>query len=273
MFCAVAIHELAHAMMDGERSHDLDYRTTWQWLTDRFDDGQKDIFCVPPDHVGQRCDDGGRTGGENMPRVRRIKHVLEESLANAFALRQRFSDGERIAVTAFVSGQSPPYRAGLNWLHLDDDALAQTARSWSRFRRDLPGPTRNTPGRLKRVYEEGRTPLELLADRLASKVSKPISGPVDFEADFLRHLAARLPAWQAEYQKCGENNYDDRFLNYYCGVYERLAIHADHVGDDKLVLALLVQWENNGRHGAAACGHFRSLYEKKIAAAIARTKP
>ena len=251
LFCAVAIHELAHALMDGESSHHMHHRTSLRWLTNCFDGEHRNSFYVPSDHDGQSCIDCKireiNLGDRRiiLPRVRRIEHIVEESLANAFALRQRFSDEERIAVTAFVRGQSPAYRAGLNWT-MDEKSLWQSAQSWSGFKHLLPGGRRGYD-RWKRVYEEHRvqTPLDLLADRL---LQEAVPNPVDFQAEFRGHLVERLPDWQTEYERMGRRGIHeqrDDFLNDGVGVYWWVTSFGG-LGDEGQRLEWLRLWAGNG---------------------------
>jgi hypothetical protein len=59
--------------------------------------------------------------------------IIEESLANALALRQSFGEDHLAAIRVFVESQSEPYQLGLRW-HGDLGLLLDMAATWRGFK-------------------------------------------------------------------------------------------------------------------------------------------
>ena len=227
---AVVIHELAHSLMDSGPDHPSCY-TPWDWLARELDEETRVHYLENLDHYFDShcyCDFHRKN---ILPKVRQWRHVIEESLANAFVLKQDFNAEQLAALTLFIANQPPAYKAGLKW-QCTLPELLETAESWRRFKSDL--------SRWDLIYSEAdvKSTLEILADRLTKvemgqeggaliylyadclKESESV-GAVDFQKDFYQYLASRLPVWQATFEK-DEKKWGD-FLNGTFGVLWHLA--------------------------------------------------
>ena len=68
-----------------------------------------------------------------LRQLKQRRRIIEESLANAFILKQAFGKRRLAALRTFVESQSAAYRAGLRWGG-DIAQLLGTAASWRRFK-------------------------------------------------------------------------------------------------------------------------------------------
>ena len=108
----VVLHELAHALMAINRDK-FDSRINWQ-------NGLKDFACS----------NNSNSIGHERADLYNIAHgkIIEESLANAFSLIH-FDGNEKVFLKSFISGESKPYRLGLNW-KMNPLDLLETMDSW-----------------------------------------------------------------------------------------------------------------------------------------------
>jgi hypothetical protein len=198
----VIIHELAHALMDGRtcRFHAWSPTKFLQELRDKAANDLPDEFKNAPlpdsdceefirrnivSHARQ-CKAKATTGPSKdwitadstiLP-LRQQQKVVEESLANAFALKQAFGDRQMAALRVFIGSQSAPYKAGLRW-QSDIGQLLDTALSWRCFKGDdlWLGDCKV----IKRMSEQSRQRegLERLAQRLENPQEAIVS--IDFQ--------------------------------------------------------------------------------------------
>jgi hypothetical protein len=141
LFCMVVIHELAHALMDDYRTHQRQYEP-WLFLTSRFDKMDFDYFDQSMACAGKasrECADCNRPRDIHLKGTLRIRHVIEESLANAIALQQNYEPIERNVIDEFVSRQSQAYKAGLKWPPSLPDLLGTASHwlNWKDLEKDL----------------------------------------------------------------------------------------------------------------------------------------
>jgi hypothetical protein len=217
---AVVGHELAHALMD-EPWHDQ--RMHWDWFVEVADDRPWLRFHAP-------YASGLRSGGAaQWPATR---HVIEESLANAFVLRQRFPAAGQAFLRDFMARQPTGYRAGPLWTG-DLDALRRLASGWEWLKRDAER------GRWSFLFEQPGHLLQALLDQLSD--TEPVA-PVDFIGMFHRHLDQQVDGWQLLLQQQG-GEWDER-LNGSFGALDVLTSF-DRVGETRR-LVLLRQWAGNG---------------------------
>ena len=128
----VAFHELAHAGMCEAAAVPCPGHRSWQAIAQAFDAGEQQAAEAMLESAisfnKNRCN--------WRPRQRltwptaHARHTIEESLANAIALRQRYDAPTASLLRDWVSRQPPSYRAGLHW-EIDDEALFTTASSWT----------------------------------------------------------------------------------------------------------------------------------------------
>lgn len=112
-----------------------------------------------------------------------MRHVIEESLANAIALRQNYRFSEQKFLEKFVSGQSRPYRAGLKWARPLADLL-EIADNWLDWKETL---TQNSE---KYDFKTDCSSGPCLIHRLLSQVKLPNRKPISvksFEDEFRMH--------------------------------------------------------------------------------------
>ena len=222
---AVVIHELAHSLLD-ERDDPCD--TSWSWLI-RARLNEDSAY----DFQRQTCHCHRRTVTSNIESWR---HTVEESLANAFVIRQRFTRRQLDALVKFIELQPLAYRAGLRW-KCSMGKLIETAESWCKFKSGYVYRSRW----LHMLNEPN--PLGELANRLMQGTETVKS--FDFDKTIHQHMLHRLSAWQVEF----ERNKDawDNFLNGTGGVLYELVSRS---GVDGLSptrrLKLLRQWSSNG---------------------------
>lgn len=233
----VVIHELAHSLMNQDSGPNAD-DVPWGWLTRELDEGRKFPFSNPS--VRHCCPTNIIP---SIPRVVAYMHIVEESLANALVLRQRFGKEKLDVLRHFVGCQPGSYRAGLSWKG-DFAELMDTAQSWAHCKSFYMKP------RWSLMHSEVHvsSPLEDLALNLIA--GKDISA-FSFEKSFDKHILARLPAWQAEWHK--NRGMWHEFLNGTFGILHTLVIFGfAHGVDSGLRLKLLRQWAANGSTEASA---------------------
>ena len=184
---AVVIHELAHSLMTPAATSNK-CLVPWMWLADwKNGRGQYNFSRF-------RCDYSHNSA---IPiQLRRLRRFIEESLANAFVLKQCFKTVELAALRKFVDSQPPEYKAGLQWKS-DIKNLLDTGEAWSRFNEEW------IKCRWALIYSEiGGTrspvPMEVLIEDL--KAGKNISS-FNFGGKFEGYLRSRLPEWRAKAHK------------------------------------------------------------------------
>jgi hypothetical protein len=187
----VIIHELAHYLMDDRTFSDYHCRlrpwthyvrslediATKQGSDAFVDDPIADAECeelVNEKRYARMSNCSLRTKANQEGRERNLASVstlheerrfVEESLANAFVLRQDF--GHRLAaVRVFMDSQSEAYKSGMKW-HGDLERLLEMASEWRRFKSESikledPRWTSRAPSQqvsLTRLVESLRSPL------------------------------------------------------------------------------------------------------------------
>lgn len=101
--------------------------------------------------------------------------MVEESLANAFVLKQRFDERHQAALRDFMDAESAPYKAGLRWNGTIHELL-RTASSWRMFKTDDIGIVGR---KWKNVQPSRRNRLEGLVRRL--REPQEAIGSFDFQ--------------------------------------------------------------------------------------------
>ena len=234
---AVVIHELAHPLMDEDTSRNQ-CDTSLDSLAHRLDEVPKADYLENLDHYFDSYCHCHRHNYRNniSPALRQWRHVIEESLANAFVLKQRFTVEQLAALTQFIASQPPAYKAGLKW-KCTLPKLLETAESWSSFKDTF------LDSKWELIYSENnvKSPLEVLTDRLNKTENV---GSYDFEREFKRHLVSRLPVWQVAFEKGDQKR--GEFLNDTFGVLYYLAYFFDHRITPNQKLKFLRQWAANG---------------------------
>jgi hypothetical protein len=232
---AVVIHEVAHSLMDNDSSrHHCD--TPWSWLADCLDEEPKEHYLENIDHYfDAHCH---RYGYRNItiPKLRQWQHVIEESLANAFVLKQGFNAEQLAALTLFITNQPYAYKVGLKW-KCTMPKLLETAESWRSFK----GHFLDSNWDLIYSETDAKSSLEVLVDRLNEA---EYVGSYNFEREFKRHLISRLPVWQAAFEQ-GDKKWGE-FLNETFGVLFYLVHFFDHKTKPTQRLKFLKQWASNG---------------------------
>ena len=152
---AVIIHELAHSLMDGQRCGTWSWTKYVRWLEDNAPSShadewtntpvpdrdcevwiQKRISAKPECRLkSNSIESWSKANSISVKPLREQREVVEESLANAFVLRQAFGERHLAALRVFIDAQSAPYKAGLRWLGNIGELLS-TASSWSCFKTD-----------------------------------------------------------------------------------------------------------------------------------------
>ena len=225
---SVIIHELAHSLMDHEV---YESEVSWRWLAKHID--PKVVYkysCNCPYHRDISKD------------LRKSKRIVEESLANAFVLKQRFNESQLVDLVSFMLHQPNGYSAGPNW-KAPLPKLLDTASSWGNFkhrilyRPHLKLALENTDNP---VSVKGN-PLEVLVERL--QIPNDITDfSYDFNRLFFDYLEKKLDSWlndYAQYQILGRE-----FLNGPFGVLSTLSSLS--ISDPKNRLKYLRNWAGNG---------------------------
>lgn len=128
----VAFHELAHAGMCEAAAVPCPGHRSWQAIAQAVDAGEQQAA----EAMIESAISFKKSNCNWRPRQRLTRptahacHTIEESLANAIALRQRYDAPTASLLREWVSRQPPSYRAGLHW-EIDDEALFTTASSWT----------------------------------------------------------------------------------------------------------------------------------------------
>ena len=225
---SVIIHELAHSLMDHEV---YESEVSWRWLAKHID--PKVVYkysCNCPYHRDISKD------------LRKSKRIVEESLANAFVLKQRFNESQLVDLVSFMLHQPNGYSAGPNW-KAPLPKLLDTASSWGNFKHRIlyrPHLKLALENTADPVSVEGN-PLEVLVDHLLRR--KDINdSSYDFNRLFFVYLKDNLDRWliaYAQYQILGRE-----FLNGPFGVLSTLSSLS--ISDPKNRLKYLRNWAGNG---------------------------
>jgi len=225
LLIAVVIHELAHWIMDSSGKVDPGTKS-WGRLATRLDE-------EPQYNFRNRCDQSFRE--DRHVKWRKLRRFIEESLANAFVLRQRVQDDELDFLKAFMATEPPGYRQGALWSG-NMQALLKTANTWAALKRDGDHP------RWSFLFDEGYSPLEDLVAKLKS--GKSVSS-VDFVLEFHQYLASRADIWQRKFEENRSSVWHER-LNGSHVVLDTLA----NLGEPSDRLKFWTQWATNGSHHA-----------------------
>lgn len=128
----VAFHELAHAGMCEAAAVPCPGHRSWQAIAQAFDAGEQQAAEVRLESAISfaKSSCNWRPRPSLTRPTKHACHTIEESLANAIALRQRYDAPTVSVLRDWVSRQPPSYRAGLHW-EIDDEALFATATSWT----------------------------------------------------------------------------------------------------------------------------------------------
>jgi hypothetical protein len=184
LFCMVVIHELGHALMHGDRAKSRHMR--WSQLADLFDDGDHEGLVNYLDELTKPKTHCHGCQGRNQhvaADLERMAHIIEESLANAIALKQRYTPLQKKIIEVFMLRQSKPYRAGLKW-KLTLPKLLKTAEAWGQFKGKLGwGPPSYD-------YSKDCSASPCLVHRLIDDNLPPETKPIStktFEAEFNLH--------------------------------------------------------------------------------------
>jgi hypothetical protein len=194
LFCKVVIHELGHALMDNFRTRSREDEP-WHFLASRYDETDeveieyfKQAFPVGG-HAQQGCRYSNHFVKPHFDDSEMMWHVIEESLANAIALGQRYQTADQQFIQEFVSRQSPPYKAGLKW-GLSLPNLLITASNWLAWKDSI---FEKSPDAGKIEYDFNKKCLTnlCLVHRLLGE-NQPRESTVflqkDFEAEFSKHI-------------------------------------------------------------------------------------
>jgi hypothetical protein len=191
LFCKVVIHELSHALMDNFRTRSREYES-WHFLSSIVGkDDHLDYFknALPPQVLSaSNCKDCQYLRGLNLADTKAMRHVIEESLANAIALKQNYGVDEQNFIEKFVSGQAPAYKAGLKW-NLSLSGLLNTASCWSAWKDSL---FENSLKKIATKYDYSKdcSPESCLIHRLLAKDEQKEEKAFSkecFEAEFKKH--------------------------------------------------------------------------------------
>lgn len=167
----VILHELAHWLMDGRWRHYCHCNSPANWLAHVFDDPERDDEWYFKTLNLTKCEC-------HCPyyyltdqfRKQPWYTVIEESLANAYALKFFVKKQQKRIAEAFVSVQPPEYCAGLCW-DLSERDLRATMESWGNILDDWD---------LEKLIEKSTTPtfLDDMATRLIN--GEKITTAIDF---------------------------------------------------------------------------------------------
>jgi len=143
----VAFHELALAGMCEAAVIPCPSHKSWQAIAQAFDAGEQQAA----EAMLESANSFEKNNCHWRPRQRLTRptahacHTVEESLANAIALQQRYDAPTANILRDWVSRQPPSYRAGLLW-EIDDGALFATANSWTHAKPKLHAMDANQNG-------------------------------------------------------------------------------------------------------------------------------
>jgi hypothetical protein len=151
----VIIHELAHYLMDDrtfadDHCRDGSWTKNVRWLEDNATNQRSDEWANDPVADSERerwvkqkldarihgCHVKMETSKDwNNLRLKEQHDLVEESLANAFVLRQQFDPQRQKALEVLMESQSEAYETGLKW-HGSLGQLLDIASTWQRFKSD-----------------------------------------------------------------------------------------------------------------------------------------
>jgi hypothetical protein len=228
----VVIHELAHWIMDPYP----DELISEHWLK------HDEPHFLNLSHIERVY-----SGTPRHPKWRRPRHFIEESLANAFVLKQKFSVQDLDFLKEFIADQPDGYKRGGLWSG-DLDTTIETAQSWARFKRY------GDDARWNFVFDEAGTPVEKIVGRLDEG---QFIRSVDFVREFHQHLASRVGTWQSQYQASAPGSQQQEDWNTHLNdVFDELTSRADLTPPDRV--AFLKQ---RAAHGSAqAVDELRKLH-------------
>jgi hypothetical protein len=166
------------------------------------------------------------------PQWYNLRRFIEESLANAFVLKQNVKTHELDFLKEFTAAQPQGYKQGGLWSGNLGTTL-RAAQTWACFKR------KGDDARWNFVFEEHGTPPQILVDRL--KLNQSISS-IDFVRDFYQHLLGHVGAWQKQFEE-GSPVWNER-LNGIFGVLYTLTTWGNFSPRSRL--KLLRQWAANG---------------------------
>ena len=225
LLIAVVIHELAHWIMDDDSIKDHDV-TPWNWLTSRLEKDIEYNFDYSH-HLASGCD--------RHSTWRHLRQFIEESLANAFVLKQKLDAEELNFLEAFISTQPQGYKQGVLWSG-DLKATLKTAQTWAKFKRD------GDSSRWRFIFDEKFPPVSRLVYSLQQ--GKSIQS-ADFVDDFYKYLVEHVSEWQSEYKK-GKTAWGEH-LNRTFGVFYTLTTLGKFHGiQPEERLQYLELWAGNG---------------------------
>lgn len=168
LLVAVIIHELAHALMCISSEAKIDH-LPWEWLTHRQQIEPTYDFKLT--YIYQKS----KTDWESD------RHFIEESLANAFVLKQKTTPKELNFLKKFTAGQPDGYKQGDRWSG-NLNSTIKTAQTWKSFK------SRVDHDEWYFVFDEKNTPTKNLVDSLKTKNPKKSISSFDFLSEYDQHL-------------------------------------------------------------------------------------
>lgn len=121
LLAAVIIHELGHWLMDRHDETSL-LDTPWRWAASALQDDGAQAEKVTWHGPCLRCKVGGGAPSKEA-------RYIEESLANAIVLKQRFEHKHMKFLRSFIESQPEGYKRGIQWSGSLRDTL-DTAEAW-----------------------------------------------------------------------------------------------------------------------------------------------
>jgi len=129
---AVVVHELAHYLMDSQLNID-GCEIPGKLFIDSGAMGTNTKSVL----LGNRCLHHLHVMGNDDSTWLNNRHMVEESLANAFVLAQKFEPTPKRVLYQFIKSQPKAYKAGLRWT-ANTAKLLDAAASWRDFKRLAP---------------------------------------------------------------------------------------------------------------------------------------
>ncbi|MEY4763664.1 MAG: hypothetical protein RI907_337 [Pseudomonadota bacterium] len=247
LLSAVVTHEVAHALMDsGHDGCDPDESNGWLYKQALEADDYARFERELADHDPYRhycCRRPWRRHNRRRitPTVRQRLHLIEESLANAMVLKQKYSDEQRQILTDFMLQQPPGYRHATLWTGTFEDVFF-SATQWGEFK----------SGPLERAISHA---LNLPGNMLEAISQMLLDGEsiiqVHFVQNFFERCRQQLPVWQAALEQDRSDTELDKFLNGTLGVYMDLWKREDYGFSLQERFKLLAQCAANGSEEAA----------------------
>ena len=149
----VVIHELSHLLMDPYV---------------KLSDACKNI------HSNAECTYFSESDrGDLNHKSQEYRHIVEESLANALARKNNWTQDQEAIVTSFIKVQPTAYRAGLKY-DMTLTRLMRIAESWSLFKQ------RYMNKELYWVHTESPSPLRNFTNRLLDVAAEPVTNKPEF---------------------------------------------------------------------------------------------